>query len=555
MVNILHISDLHFGTKDDANQWYEQLATDLRQDLKCNTLDALLISGDLTNRANSAEYEAARKFIVDLVIEFGLQWHHVVIVPGNHDLNWDVAKHAFQLVHLSDYQGSLDDSYLIDHGDFLEVPEREAYQKRFCNFKEFYENLLNRAYPLEPERQYSLHHFPHLDLLILGLNSAWQLDHHYTCRAGINNSALANALREVDANPIYRDSRLKIATWHHPLNSTEEDRIKDHGFMQQLSQHGFRLALHGHIHRARNENFQYRADRQIQVIAAGTFGAPVREWEPGYPLQYNLLKWEDNLLTVFTRKRPEPNGAWQPDAMWVQDGITALSYYKLKLWDDDVAQGRANSKQHKNPTPVDSVDPLPPSETGHYTPKKILVLAANPKGTSRLRLGEEVREIDAGLRRSQQRDQLILEQRWAVRPRDIQRAILDVTPQIIHFSGHGGGDEGLVFEDENGNVKFIQGEALANLFKLFSDRLECVILNGCYSEVQAEAIAQQIDWVIGMKQTIGDRAAIEFAVGFYDALGAGHSIEFAYQLGCASVGMTGSLDSLVPVLHKKKSSV
>jgi hypothetical protein len=35
-----------------------------------------------------------------------------------------------------------------------------------------------------------------------------------------------------------------------------------------------------------------------------------------------------------------------------------------------------------------------------------------------------------------------------------------------------------------------------------------------------------------MSQAIGDKAAIEFAVGFYDALGAGRSIEFAYKLGC-----------------------
>ncbi|MCV3215458.1 hypothetical protein OGM63_18390 [Plectonema radiosum NIES-515] len=32
------------------------------------------------------------------------------------------------------------------------------------------------------------------------------------------------------------------------------------------------------------------------------------------------------------------------------------------------------------------------------------------------------------------------------------------------------------------------------------------------------AIAQHIDYVIGMNQAIGDRAALEFSVGFYDAL-------------------------------------
>jgi hypothetical protein len=67
-----------------------------------------------------------------------------------------------------------------------------------------------------------------------------------------------------------------------------------------------------------------------------------------------------------------------------------------------------------------------------------------------------------------------------------------------------------------GQAKFVDAEALAGLFKLFADRVQCVILNACYSEVQAEAIARYIPYVIGMSEAIGDRAAIEFSVGFYD---------------------------------------
>ena len=180
--------------------------------------------------------------------------------------------------------------------------------------------------------------------------------------------------------------------------------------------------------------------------------------------------------------------------------------------------------------------------------KRILVLAANPKGTSRLRLDAEVRDIQAGLRRSKNRDQFELTSMWAVRPRDIQRAMLDVDPQIVHFSGHGTGDEGLVLEDEVGRPKLIEGQALARLFDLFSDRLECVVLNGCYSEVQASSISQYIKSVIGMTQAIGDEAAIAFSVGFYDALGAGRSVAFAYEFGCSAMAMEGISEHLRPVL-------
>ncbi len=188
---------------------------------------------------------------------------------------------------------------------------------------------------------------------------------------------------------------------------------------------------------------------------------------------------------------------------------------------------------------------------GNALIKKILILAANPKGASQLRLDEEVREIEAGLQRAQKREQFILEQKWAVRPRDIQRALLDINPQIVHFSGHGAGEEGLVFEDETGRAKLVDGEALAGLFELFAGQVECVVLNGCYSQVQAEAISQHIPSVIGMSQAIGDRAAIEFAVGFYDALGAGCSVEFAHKLGCSSIRMAGMAENLTPVLIQK----
>ncbi|WP_088241353.1 CHAT domain-containing protein [Calothrix rhizosoleniae] len=186
------------------------------------------------------------------------------------------------------------------------------------------------------------------------------------------------------------------------------------------------------------------------------------------------------------------------------------------------------------------------------TVRTILFLAANPKDTAQLRLDEEVREIDASLQRARGRDQFVLQQRWAVRSRDVQRAMLDFRPQIVHFSGHGA-EEGLVLEDKTGKAKFVDTEGLAGLFKSFSDCVECVVLNACYSEVQADAIARHIPYVIGMNKAIGDKAAIEFAVSLYDALGVGESVEFAYKFGCSNIRMAGIPEHLTPVLKKKSS--
>jgi CHAT domain len=124
--------------------------------------------------------------------------------------------------------------------------------------------------------------------------------------------------------------------------------------------------------------------------------------------------------------------------------------------------------------------------------KTILILSANPQGTDPLRLDQEVREIREAIQRSRHRDQFQIEQRLAVRPRDIQLALLEYRPQIIHFCGHGGGQHGLVLEDERGEINFVSTQALASLFELFAEQVECILLNACYSKMQAEAIAQHI---------------------------------------------------------------
>ncbi|NJP09338.1 MAG: CHAT domain-containing protein [Leptolyngbyaceae cyanobacterium RU_5_1] len=186
--------------------------------------------------------------------------------------------------------------------------------------------------------------------------------------------------------------------------------------------------------------------------------------------------------------------------------------------------------------------------------KKILIVTANPKNTDELRLDEEIREVEAGLARARKRDQFEIISKWAVRPEDLYRALLDYEPQIVHFSGHGTGSQGLVLENDLGKLQLVSTESLARLFKVFKDKIECVFLNACYSETQAEAIYQHINCVVGMNQAIGDRAAIKFAVGFYDALGAGRPFEDAYEIGCTAIDLESLPESSTPVLKIRSRS-
>lgn len=183
--------------------------------------------------------------------------------------------------------------------------------------------------------------------------------------------------------------------------------------------------------------------------------------------------------------------------------------------------------------------------------KKILILSANPQNTEKLRLDEEVREIQAGLERARSRDRFEIITRWAVQTDDLRRALLDHEPEIVHFSGHGAGNQGLALENNVGQMQLVSTASLARLFKLFKNQVECVLLNACYSEVQAEAIHQHIDCVVGMNQAIGDRAAIKFAVGFYDALGADRSYEDAYEFGCSAIDLESIPESATPILKSR----
>ena len=182
---------------------------------------------------------------------------------------------------------------------------------------------------------------------------------------------------------------------------------------------------------------------------------------------------------------------------------------------------------------------------------KILFLAADPSDATRLRLGQELRDIREKLQLSKQRDSFALDSRESVRPGDITQAIHDVAPQIVHFSGHGASTGELSFESVVGKAQPVDPDALADLFELIAEEVSCVVLNACYSETQAKAISKHIPFVIGMNKAIGDKAAITFAVGFYKALGAGHSFEKAYKFAQVEIKLEGIPESLTPVIYTK----
>lgn len=180
---------------------------------------------------------------------------------------------------------------------------------------------------------------------------------------------------------------------------------------------------------------------------------------------------------------------------------------------------------------------------------KILFLVANPSDSTRLRLDQESRAIDQVLRQAEFWERFELQQHWAVRVADLQALLLRHQPSIVHFSGHGSEASEIILEDNVGNSQPVALQALSQLFAVLKDNIRCVVLNGCYSEQQAAAIAKHIDCVVGMSKAIQDAAAISFAAAFYQALGFGRDVKTAFELGRLQIDLEHLNEQQVPQLH------
>src|SRR5688572_11344227 len=143
-MNILHLSDLHFGSSADAANWYSQLAFDLKYELKCSKLDFLVYSGDIANKSVPNEYNAAEEFTKLICSGFDLSPDRIVIVPGNHDVSWVLSKKSYKVRRSEEYKrllnenDKLDSSWIINKGEFVEIQDPKAYKQRFKYFATFY---------------------------------------------------------------------------------------------------------------------------------------------------------------------------------------------------------------------------------------------------------------------------------------------------------------------------------------------------------------------------------------------------------------------------------
>ncbi|MFC1833552.1 HEAT repeat domain-containing protein [Thermodesulfobacteriota bacterium] len=274
---LLHLSDLHFGNKDDAQTWFSALLLDIKTDLKPPRIDAVVISGDIVYGPQEEDgFEPATIFLRQLMAEYDVDPGSVVIVPGNHDLNLD------------------------------------ATDQRLDEFRAFYSELREEEYPAEADDQATVHEFVTQRVLILGLNSAWEIDPDNRKRASIHQTAFASGIKRAIAQ-CGDQQWLKIVVWHHPLMSKWDDFIKDHDFVKTVSKAGFRIALHGHAHCDSywEQHWHSEGFESVKIIGAGSFGVPPEGLVPAIPWQYTLYRIQGNRVTVRVRRKESGPGPWQ----------------------------------------------------------------------------------------------------------------------------------------------------------------------------------------------------------------------------------------------------
>ena len=179
---------------------------------------------------------------------------------------------------------------------------------------------------------------------------------------------------------------------------------------------------------------------------------------------------------------------------------------------------------------------------------KVLFLAADPSATKRLQISEELREIESRIRVAEHRDLVEIVPAWALRPSDLQQALLRHQPHVVHFAAHGSPTTAISLENDEGNVVPLSSAAIGTVFRILKDHIRVVILEQCYSKAQANALANSVGCVLAIPKGLSGVGSIAFCIDFYRALAYGRSLRESFDLavnGLMLLGFKGETPQLV----------
>jgi NTP pyrophosphatase (non-canonical NTP hydrolase) len=177
---------------------------------------------------------------------------------------------------------------------------------------------------------------------------------------------------------------------------------------------------------------------------------------------------------------------------------------------------------------------------------RILIVHASPTDEVDLRVSTEVREIRAAIQLAGRQREIEIDDLPAATTDDLRRALLSKEYEIVHFAGHAN-SESIVLENRDGLSAVVKLADLAELLTRHPS-VRCVVLNAC--ESLATLTASIAPFTVGMEVSVDDQSAIEFAVGFYDAVARGKDIEFAVAEGKDAARLKQLAVPVVKVLRR-----
>lgn len=255
-----------------------------------------------------------------------------------------------------------------------------------------------------------------------------------------------------------------------------------------------------------------RGKTLLNELPGGSVNAAQFHWEATDLLQRHGILRHDDLWDRLLEVRP-----------LFKAEIDAL---KLKF----VPNGRPT----RLPEPEEGQDPVPQAPPTSPIPKepekiKILLVSSCPDDQDRVRVDKEFAAIITALRGARHRDRLKIEQVPAASFASLRTALLEHEPHVLHISCHATPSGELLLESPTGGSESIPKPSMLRLLKALTDNLRMVFLNGCDTDQLAQAIPPNIDLAIGMRKPITDKAAIDFSVGFYEALAFGKPVANAFD--------------------------
>jgi 3',5'-cyclic AMP phosphodiesterase CpdA len=226
---LFHVSDVHFGVEDRAA--LDCVAASIREDRP----DALICTGDLTQRAKHSEYAAAAEWFDSLDVP-------VVLEPGNHDMPY------YNLI--------------------------ERFTDPYRRFRRL-DAKVGSAFETD-------------DVVLVSLKSTVRVQLRFPWSDGfVTRTALAQTLDRLAE--LREDPRHVIVTAHHPLLGPREEQgnptIGGDNAFAALAAAGADAILTGHVHHPFDEQRE-RGGNTMRMIGAGTLSTRLRH---GAPPSYRVI--------------------------------------------------------------------------------------------------------------------------------------------------------------------------------------------------------------------------------------------------------------------------